>query len=141
MGNSIDELTSFLQPICRQFLANAEAAGISCFLVDTGRTPAEQEQKLAQGVSWVSRSKHEPQPPEGKSLAFDVVPKAYMSMKLWNPGGGYWAKLGEIGERLGLKWGGSWKSHPDPGHFEWDASSSQSAQSPGNIGGPAPSSQ
>jgi len=119
MGNSIDELASYMQPLCRQFLAAATDAGIDCYLVDTGRTPDEQEQKLAQGVSWTTNSKHEPQPPEMKSEAFDVVPMVYTHMKLWNPSGEYWAKLGEIGEGLGLRWGGRWTTHPDFGHFEY----------------------
>src|SRR5580765_2649963 len=118
MGNQISELASYMQPLCEEFLSQAEAAGISCFLVDTGRTPIEQEQKLAQGVSWTRNSKHLPQPPEMKSEAFDVVPKAYMKMKQWNPSGDYWKQLGAIGKSLGLKWGGDWATKRDPGHFE-----------------------
>ena len=30
---------------------------------------------------------------------------------------GPWAKVGEMGERLGLEWGGRWK-HPDLPHFQ-----------------------
>lgn len=130
MGNQIDELTSFLQPICEQFLALAQARGIECLLVDTGRTQIEQQVKLKQGVSWTNNSKHLPQPPEGKSLAFDVVPKAYLAYKGWNPSGAYWEQLGEIGESLGLKWGGRWVSHVDLGHFEMDSSTARTVQNP-----------
>jgi peptidoglycan L-alanyl-D-glutamate endopeptidase CwlK len=127
MGNSIDELASYMQPLCTQFLAAAQAAGIECFLVDTGRTQGEQQTKLSQGVSWTQNSRHLPQPPEMKSEAFDVVPKAYMSMKNWNPYGDYWDKLGEIGKGLGLKWGGDWIGHRDPGHFQWQGPSNHDA--------------
>jgi len=119
MGNNINELASYLQPVCLQFLLNAESAGISCLLVDTGRTPSEQQQKLSQGVSWTQNSRHLPQPPEMKSEAFDVVPKEYLAIKGWNPYGDYWDKLGEIGKALGLQWGGDWLTHRDPGHFQW----------------------
>lgn len=119
MGNSLDELASYVRPLCEQFLAICKERGLDIRVVDTGRTAAEQEQKIAQGVSWVSRSQHEPQPPEMKSHAFDVVPVDYMSMKGWNPAGPLWAELGEIGESLGLRWGGRWTNHRDPGHFEF----------------------
>jgi len=119
MGRNISELASYVQPLCAQFLANAQAAGIDCVLIDTGRTPGEQQQKLAQGVSWTQNSKHEPQPPEMKSEAFDVAPEEYLTMKLWNPGGPLWAKLGAIGKALGLFWGGDWQIHRDVGHFQY----------------------
>lgn len=119
MGNSINELASYVQPLCEEFFNLAQAAGITCALIDTGRTPTEQEQKLADGVSWTTHSKHLPQPPEGKSEAFDVCPKEYLLMKGWNPDGPLWAKLGGIGESLGLRWGGRWTKTPDPGHFEY----------------------
>ena len=122
MGRDISELASYVQPLCLKFLSAASAAGIPCIIVDTGRTSAEQVQKLAQGVSWTRHSRHEPQPPEMKSEAFDVCPVAYLSMKGWNPGGPLWPKLGNIGESLGLEWGGRFPINPpygDPGHFQW----------------------
>jgi hypothetical protein len=30
-----------------------------------------------------------------------------------------WSKIGVEGEKLGLRWGGRWKSPYDPAHFEW----------------------
>lgn len=123
MGNSITELASYVQPLCEEFFSRAQAAGIPLTLIDTGRTPTEQEQKLADGVSWTTHSKHLPQPPEGKSEAFDVCPKEYLLMKGWNPGGPLWAELGAIGEKLGLFWGGRWthidNGKGDPGHFQY----------------------
>lgn len=120
MGKDISELASYMIPLCEKFLAEAEARGIECLLVDTGRSHAEQQQKLSQGVSWTQNSRHLPQPPEMKSEAFDVVPKAYLAYKNWNPYGVYWEQLGEIGKALGLKWGGDWITHRDPGHFQWN---------------------
>jgi hypothetical protein len=122
MGKDITELDSQVAPLCSEFLANAAAQGIPCALIDTGRTAVEQEVKLRQGVSWTQHSKHLPQPPEMKSKAFDVCPREYLAMKMWNPTGPLWQKLGVIGEELGLKWGGRW-THingglGDPGHFE-----------------------
>lgn len=50
-------------------------------------------------------------------LAFDVVPVAYKNLKDWNPSGPYWQTIGQIGESLGLEWGGRWSS-PDEPHFQ-----------------------
>src|SRR5882757_4479567 len=116
MGNQLNELASYFAPLCQKFLEETEKMGIPCLLVDTGRTPIEQVQKLKDGVSWTQKSKHLPQKPEGKSEAFDVCPKEYLSMKGWNPSGPLWARLGQIGKRIGLKWGGDWTTHPDVGH-------------------------
>ena len=122
MSNSLDDLASYFRPQVDDFLARCQAAGISLAVIDTLRTPAEQEQKLAQGVSWTSHSKHEPQPPEMKSEAIDVCPTEYLTMKLWNPAGPLWAQIGAIGEQCGMLWGGRWvhinNGNGDPGHFE-----------------------
>lgn len=128
MGNQITELASYFQPLCQQFLDETEKMGIPCLLVDTGRTKVEQVQKLKDGVSWTQNSKHLPQKPEGKSEAFDVCPKEYLTMKGWNPSGPLWPRLGKIGERMGLHWGGRWPynpphSKPDPGHFQYEPAS------------------
>jgi len=124
MGKSLDALASYFRPIVDDFLGEGEAAiGEPIEVIDTDRTPAEQQVKLSQGVSWTTNSKHLPQPPEGKSEAVDVCPKSYLTMKGWNPSGEKWAILGAIGERLGMLWGGRWthvnNGRGDPGHFEF----------------------
>ena len=90
-------------------------------VVDTGRTPSEQEVKLATKVSWTKRSHHLPQPPEGKSEAIDIVPIKILDEgdEEWDPSNKLWWQLGAVGESLGLAWGGRWKHHPDPSHFEF----------------------
>jgi peptidoglycan L-alanyl-D-glutamate endopeptidase CwlK len=121
MGKSLDELASYMFPLAVELIHQCEQAGVSVRIVDTGRTAAEQEQKLAQGVSWVPRSKHEPQPPEGKSEAVDIVPMSILAEHKpdWDPGHPDWQRIGAIGEKLGLRWGGSWQHHKDPSHFEF----------------------
>jgi hypothetical protein len=119
MGKSLDELASYFRPQVDAFLGECESEGILLTVIDTGRTLTEQDQKLAQGVSWTQNSKHLPQPPEGKSEAIDVCPTAYLTIKNWNPTGPLWSKVGIIGEKYGMFWGGHWSSHPDPGHFQY----------------------
>jgi len=124
MGKDLDELASYMKPLAEELLSQARAAGLDPVVEDTGRTSVEQEQKLALGVSWTTRSKHLPQPPEMKSEAIDVVPRICMSMKFWGWNGDigtshpHWGKLIKIGEKLGLHSGVHFPV-PDPGHFQW----------------------
>lgn len=126
MGNSLDELASYFRPLAEQLIANCSAAGIPVRIEDTGRTISEQVQKLSVGQSWTSSSKHLPQPPEWKSEAIDIVPMAILekNKKDWDPTNPLWRKIGEIGESLGLVWGGRWvhvnNGSGDPGHFQWN---------------------
>lgn len=130
MGRSPDELASYVLPLYEQFLAATLAAGLPCITEDTGRTLEEQRADIAAGRSWTLHSKHLPQPPEGKSEAFDCVPRALVGDKFWGWHGKLansdprWLQMGEIGESLGLEWGGRWPvnpphSRPDPGHLEF----------------------
>ena len=102
-------------------LERAKEAGVECKIVDTGRTPTEQQVKISQGVSWTNNSKHLPQMPEGKSEAIDIVPLSVLEehKPTWSPEHPDWQKIGPIGEQLGLRWGGRWQKHPDPSHFEY----------------------
>jgi peptidoglycan L-alanyl-D-glutamate endopeptidase CwlK len=119
MGNSMDELASYMRPKADQLVAEAMAKGLDPLVIDTGRTSQEQSQKLKTGVSWTNFSKHEPQPPEMKSEAIDVAIRPLIKLPNWDPSSPLWAKLGAIGKSLGLLWGGDWIEHPDPSHFEW----------------------
>jgi hypothetical protein len=47
----------------------------------------------------------------------DVVPLVD-ALPVWN-NARLWKKIGMLGERLGLRWGGRWRVPYDPGHFEW----------------------
>jgi peptidoglycan L-alanyl-D-glutamate endopeptidase CwlK len=126
MGKNLNELASYMLPKVQALIDQANAAGLDVIIEDTGRTPVEQQVKLAQGVSWTTRSKHLPQPPEMKSEAIDLVPRAVLTLKYWGWNGtpanshGDWLQLGELGESLGLEWGGRWTRCPsDPGHFQY----------------------
>jgi peptidoglycan L-alanyl-D-glutamate endopeptidase CwlK len=98
-----------------RFLEEADRQGVPSELVQAYRSPAEQTALYTSGQGVTNApalmSYH------NYGLAGDVVPKAYLSMKDWNPSGPLWQKLGAIGESLGLSWGGRW-SKPDLPHFE-----------------------
>ena len=124
MGNSLDELASYVRPLAQQVLDKGNAQGLDLIVEDTGRTETEQQLKLASGVSWTTRSKHLPQPPEGKSEAIDFVPRACIPLKYWGWNGRVdnshpsWGKLIAIVESLGLHSGVHF-THPDPGHAQY----------------------
>lgn len=124
MGKLIAELASYFQPLAQELLDQARFAGLDPVIEDTGRTVSEQQVKIATGVSWTQKSKHLPQPPEEKSEAIDIVPRACMALKYWGWNGTienshpHWGKLIAIGEKLGLHCGVHFP-HPDPGHFEY----------------------
>jgi peptidoglycan L-alanyl-D-glutamate endopeptidase CwlK len=131
MTRSLADLDSRFRPLVDKLLMDADDAGIPLTVICTLRTVAEQAAAVKSGRSKTMNSKHLPQPPEGKSLAIDVVPKALTKRPNWDPANPLWWRLGEIGKALGLRWGGQWNRHEapplgrvpdyffDPGHFEY----------------------
>jgi hypothetical protein len=75
--------------------------------------------------SGAGRSKHQ------YGLAIDVVP-VVKSVAVWD-NAALWRKVGVIGEKLGLRWGGRWKKPYDPGHFEWTGGLSSSHLHAGHL--------
>lgn len=133
MSRSLEDLDSRLQPIAFEHIARCVELGVQVMIIDTLRTHEEQEANIARGVSWTMKSKHLPQPPEGKALAYDLCPylvyQADGPDKLnWDSNHKHWQTIGKIGMLLGLKWGvvrGGQRI--DLGHFEYvevDTSSS-----------------
>ena len=89
--------------------------GIEIAVVETYRTATKQNEYRAMGRRYTrvgaGFSNHQ------YGLAVDIVP-VIKSVPQWN-NIRLWKKLGPIGERLGLRWGGRWGRFFDPGHFEW----------------------
>ena len=125
MSRSLDDLDYRIRGAVFEFLARCTEARIPVVVVDTLRTPEEQEENIARGVSWTQNSKHLPQPETGKSLAIDVAPFDVYQLTgpdkiRWDANDPVWLKIGILGEKCGLKWGGRWKApHRDLGHFEY----------------------
>lgn len=117
MSRKLDDLAPHFRPLAVEFLARCVEAGIAVMIVDTLRTADEHADNVRRGVSWTSRSKHL------TGEAIDVCPYDAYALhgpdKLqWNGNDPVWLKLGEIGERLGMTWGGRWQQR-DLGHFEY----------------------
>lgn len=89
--------------------------GIELAFVETYRTHAKQNEYKGMGKKYTrsggGKSKHQ------YGLAVDVVPIVNGEAQ-WHDRA-LWLKVGVVGEKLGLRWGGRWRRPFDPGHFEW----------------------
>ena len=117
MSRRLDDLSDRFRPLAVELLARLVEAQIPVLIVDTLRTPEEQAQNIARGVSWTKNSKHL------TGDAIDVVPYSQYQLhgddKLqWDARDPVWQRIGSIGESLGLRWGGRW-TVKDMGHFEY----------------------
>jgi len=131
-SRDLNDLDKRIRPLVDRLLArcaNRDDLDLPVMVIDTMRTLEEQRDAVLHGTSWTLKSKHLPQPPDGKSLAIDLCPTAYMMRKNWNPAGELWWKLAEAGLALGLRSGMDWAgvglppvghTRPswDPGHLE-----------------------
>jgi peptidoglycan LD-endopeptidase CwlK len=106
----LEKLDPRIRPLILQLLADAEAAGLHVKVVETRRNAVRQAECLANKTSKAERSRHQ------DGMACDIAIIEYLHMKDWNPEGPKWQILGELGEKLGLTWGGRWNW--DKPHFE-----------------------
>ena len=121
MSRLLNDLDPVFRPFAVEFLARCVEAQIPVLIVDTLRTPAEQADNIARGVSWTKNSLHL------VGRAIDVCPYELYTLaaggdKLqWDTTDPVWLKLGRIGEACGMEWGGRWLRTPDMGHFQYKA--------------------
>ena len=104
------------------FLRDCEARNIHLAIIETYRTPDRQDKLRKKGRSRLrgNQSKHQ------HGLAIDVVPIINGKMVWHNKK--LWLKIGKLGEKRGLGWGGRWQKLYDPGHFEYvDVTSSKNS--------------
>lgn len=91
----------------------AKKRGIDLFISETYRTPERQNMFFGMKLTKVRSggSKHQ------YGLAIDVIP--VINGKSYADNHEVLKRVGLIGEKLGLKWGGRWRFY-DPVHFEFD---------------------
>ena len=114
MSRALSDLSPRFRPLASALLTRCIEAGIGITVIDTLRTPEEHQRNLVAGVSWTKHSKHL----DGDAI--DVCPTDLLAVKGWDPSNPLWARIGDIGESLGLRWGGRWKQR-DLGHLEYVA--------------------
>lgn len=122
-SRSLNDLLPPVKERAERLIALAKEAGIDLLVTCTYRDFEAQTRLYAQGrglpgqiVTWARAgdSWHNWQ------RAFDVVP-IRNGKPVWSTrgeDGKVWAKVGELGQSLGLEWGGSWERHPDYPHFQ-----------------------
>ena len=125
MSRSIDDLAPEVRAKAQALVWETKAElGRDLVIVSTLRTFEEQAALYAKGrtrpgpkvtnarpgYSW-----HNPLSAEGLARAFDAAFRAPRGGVTWR---GPWAKVGTLGEAMGLEWGGRWPRFPDRPHFQ-----------------------
>lgn len=124
LARDINLLHPGLRPKADELIRQTKAVGIDIIITQTLRTKEEQDELYAQGRTKpgniVTNARY-PQSLHCWGVAFDIAPvkdldgDGKLDAFYDSPD---WQKIGVIGERLGLVWGGRWKSFPDRPHFE-----------------------
>lgn len=107
------------QALARSFLADCEKAGYRLRVTYGLRTLDEQAVLYAQGRTAPGKVVTQAKPgssPHNYAAAIDVVFLTTDGKVDWN---GPWKAIGAVGEKLGLVWGGNFKTFVDRPHFEW----------------------
>ena len=131
MSDRASDLEPVTRDLCRAFLAECEAKMFPPIrLTHTLRTMAEQLHLYAKGrkqtdAGWVvvdkkaivTRAKPGDSP-HNYGAAFDIC---FLGSKPYPDDDQLWEAVGLTGERVGLVWGGRWKSLVDKPHFELES--------------------
>jgi hypothetical protein len=111
----LHSLHPYFRDRINQLIANCKKKGIELAIVESYRTHAKQSEYYTMGRKYTrsagGKSKHQ------YGLAVDLVPMV-KGIASWDDVV-LWKKIGVEGEKLGLRWGGRWRSPYDPAHFEW----------------------
>ena len=128
MSRHLDDLDADVRRLALQLRQECLTQGIKIMFAQTYRTAEEQAALYAQGRT--VPGKIVTNAPPGYSWhefrrAFDVAEEDRTPSDIGAPGLGpedeaWWNKVGDIGEAIGLEWGGRWK-HPDRPHFQHTA--------------------
>lgn len=136
-SRSLQDLHPDMQILARKFLAACAASNetlaegvtpLNPLIYVTYRSNKEQDELYKQGRTVAGKivtnakggqSKHNCTNPDGSpaSQAFDCANAPNGSID-WYGRDNAWQRMGEIGEKIGLSWGGSWKTFKDRPHFE-----------------------
>jgi len=108
-----------LQDIVEKLQDRCKAANLPVLITDTLRTEAEQNKLYAQGRTApgaIVTSVKYPNSMHCWGVAFDFCRN--VRGREYDDSDGFYKRVGEIGESLGLEWGGRWTSPVDKPHFQ-----------------------
>jgi hypothetical protein len=115
MITDLNALHPYFRDRIKELIKVCKEQGIELAVVESYRTHAKQAEYFGMGRKYTrskgGKSKHQ------YGLATDVVPMID-SVAVWD-NHALWRKIGVLGEKLGLRWGGRWRAPYDPAHFEW----------------------
>jgi peptidoglycan L-alanyl-D-glutamate endopeptidase CwlK len=124
MSRKIKDLVPELQSIAIAFAAKLAQEGIPFIFTCTYRSQKEQDALYAQGrtapgkiVTWATHSRHTDRRAFDIAICKGKVPTWDRKADVNENEIPDYLEAGIIGERLGLVWGGRWKT-PDYPHFE-----------------------
>lgn len=106
-STDINDLRADVAANCRVFISLMAAAGYTVQLVNTLRDQEYQTHLHLTAGAPATVTFH------GHGLAFDVCEKKYGYAHA-----DFFTKVGEIAQKIGFEWGGSWKK-PDKPHIQW----------------------
>lgn len=119
-----------LQALAAKLVEECNKQGLKIAIGETYRTVAEQDALYAQGrtkpgnkVTNAPGSTYSSYHQWG--TAFDIYRND--GQGAYNEAGNFFGRVGDIGVRIGLEWGGNWKSPVDKPHFQlpnWGSSTS-----------------
>lgn len=119
MAKIIKDISALLpnaQTACRVFLKECERQGLKVRITETYRSQERQNELYAQGrskpgnkVTWTLNSRHT------SRRAWDICQN--IKGKEYDTSTGFFEKCGQVAAKLGITWGGRWKT-PDRPHFE-----------------------
>ena len=119
MSRDIKLLHPEVQSIIPKFLEECKKQGLIVKITDTLRTKEEQNKLYAKGRTEpgniVTNAKY-PESNHNWGIAFDICRND--GKGAYNDSDGWFKKVGQIGKKFGLTWGGDWKTFPDKPHFE-----------------------
>jgi hypothetical protein len=115
MITDLSALHPYFRDKIQQLIHSCSQKGITLVVVESFRTKAKQAEYFGMGRKYTrskgGKSKHQ------YGLACDVVP-IVNGVPQWDDKI-LWRAVGMEGEKLGLRWGGRWRTPYDPAHFEW----------------------
>lgn len=119
MSRDIKLLHPEVQAIIPKFLDECKNQGLIVKITDTLRTQKEQNDLYAQGRTKpgniVTNVKY-PESNHNWGIAFDFCRND--GKGAYNDSDSWFKKVGQVGKKFGLTWGGDWKTFPDKPHLE-----------------------
>jgi hypothetical protein len=117
----VNKLHPKLQTKLRELQEKCEAHGLKIGIGECLRTAAEQDALYAQG-----RTKPGKKVTNCKGSSYSSMHQWGVAFDIYRADGkgayydkdGFFAKVGKLGQEIGLEWGGSWKSIVDTPHFQ-----------------------